>query len=153
MPTDQPDSITPLTEARMLEVAREAGLIITTQAEADMVTLLGRAIEKALGVVERVPAPEAKTALDDSYQTLDQRITTLVNTHHSHLVVGDVEAARKALVEVVDICKQPQPRQLVSVSSIDVEKLIAACVPGGNLCDPQEVADNIRRYCNAWPSS
>lgn len=31
--------------------------------------------------------------------------------------------------------------------------LIAACVPGGNLCDPQEVADNIRRYCNAWPTA
>jgi hypothetical protein len=44
-------------------------------------------------------------------------------------------------------------RQLVSVSSIDVEKLIAACVPGGNVCDPQEVADNIRRYCNAWPTA
>lgn len=45
------------------------------------------------------------------------------------------------------------PRQLVSVSSIDVEKLIAACVPGGDICDPQEVADNIRRYCNAWPTA
>ena len=46
-----------------------------------------------------------------------------------------------------------QPRQLVSVSSIDVEKLIAECVPGGDLCDPQVVADNIRRYCNAWPTA
>ncbi len=53
------------------------------------------------------------------------------------------------------VCASPKRgdgRQLVKVSSIDVEKLIAACVPGGDLCDPQQVADNIRRYCNAWPS-
>jgi hypothetical protein len=42
-------------------------------------------------------------------------------------------------------------RQLVRVSSIDVEKMIAACFPGGSVCDPQQVADEIRRYCNAWP--
>jgi len=45
------------------------------------------------------------------------------------------------------------PRQLVSVSSIDVERLIAECLPGGSVCDPQAVADNIRRYCNAWPGA
>lgn len=36
-------------------------------------------------------------------------------------------------------------------NSIDVEALIAACLPGGQSCDPQQVADDIRRYCNAWP--
>lgn len=47
---------------------------------------------------------------------------------------------------------QPEPqRTLVSVSSIDIEKMIARCVPGGTSCDPQQVADDIRRYCNAWP--
>lgn len=45
------------------------------------------------------------------------------------------------------------PRQLVSVSSIDIEKMLAACVPGGSFCDPQQVADAIRRYCDAWPGS
>lgn len=44
-------------------------------------------------------------------------------------------------------------RQLHSFSSIDCEKLIAATVPGGSACDPQEVADSIRRYLNAWPSA
>lgn len=43
-------------------------------------------------------------------------------------------------------------RQLVSVSSIDVERMIAECVPGGDICDHQHVADAIRRYCDAWPS-
>ena len=33
----------------------------------------------------------------------------------------------------------------------EIEDLIAECIPGGSVCDPQAVADNIRRYCNAWP--
>ena len=44
-------------------------------------------------------------------------------------------------------------RQIVSVSSIDIEKMLAECVPGGSVCDPQEVADNIHRYCKAWIST
>ena len=44
------------------------------------------------------------------------------------------------------------PRQLVSVSSIDIEKMLAACLPGGQSCDPQQAADAIRRYCDAWPA-
>lgn len=49
--------------------------------------------------------------------------------------------------------ERQEVRQLVRVSSAGVEKLIAECVPGGNSCDPQEVADNIRRYFNAWPAA
>lgn len=32
---------------------------------------------------------------------------------------------------------------------IDIEQMLAECLPGGQSCDPQEVADNIRRYCNS----
>ena len=32
---------------------------------------------------------------------------------------------------------------------IDVERLIRECVPGGSICDPQQVADAIRRYFEA----
>jgi hypothetical protein len=39
-----------------------------------------------------------------------------------------------------------------SVSSMDAEHMIAECVPGGSTCDPQQVADAIRRYCSAWPA-
>jgi hypothetical protein len=46
----------------------------------------------------------------------------------------------------------PAMRQLVSVSSIDIERMLAECVPGGDVCDPQQVADAIRRYCDAWPA-
>jgi hypothetical protein len=49
--------------------------------------------------------------------------------------------------------ERQEARHLVSVSSIDIEKMLVECVPGGSMCDPQEVADNIRRYCNAWPSA
>jgi hypothetical protein len=38
----------------------------------------------------------------------------------------------------------------VSISSIDIERMLAECVPGGSSCDPQQVADAIRSYCNAW---
>lgn len=30
--------------------------------------------------------------------------------------------------------------------SIDVEAMLTACVPGGSICDPQQVADAIRAY-------
>ena len=48
---------------------------------------------------------------------------------------------------------QPAPaaRLLHSFSSIDCEALIAAVLPGGSICDPQQVADSIRSYLNAWP--
>jgi hypothetical protein len=31
----------------------------------------------------------------------------------------------------------------------DVERMIETCVPGGDTCDPQAVADAIRTYCEA----
>lgn len=45
----------------------------------------------------------------------------------------------------------PAARLLHSFSSIDCEALIAAVLPGGSICDPQQVADSIRSYLNAWP--
>lgn len=35
--------------------------------------------------------------------------------------------------------------------SIDAEALIRAVLPGGSSCDPQTVADEIRRYLGQWP--
>ena len=49
--------------------------------------------------------------------------------------------------------ERQEARRLVSVSSIDVERMIFECVPGGQSCDPQQVADNIRRFCNAGPAA
>lgn len=45
----------------------------------------------------------------------------------------------------------PAARQLHSSSSIDCEALIAAVLPGGSICDTQQVADSIRSYLNARP--
>lgn len=65
---------------------------------------------------------------------------------HAVRLKSDMRAA------IARLSATPAPtRQLVSVSSIDVEQMIAACVPDGSVCDPQVVADEIRRYCNAWP--
>jgi len=36
--------------------------------------------------------------------------------------------------------------------AVDIERLIADCVPGGDWCDPQAVADAIRAW-NGWHSS
>lgn len=33
-----------------------------------------------------------------------------------------------------------------NAEAVDVESLIASCVPGGSVCDPQAVADNIREW-------
>ncbi len=63
-------------------------------------------------------------------------------------------AAWKAALRQNDApAAQAAPRQLHSFSSIDCEALIAECVPGGSICDPQQVADSIRRYLNAWPGA
>ncbi len=73
--------------------------------------------------------------------------------------VADIDAKLRAL-GVARALTTPQPPQeqeservLHSFSSIDCEALIAACVPGGSVCDPQHVADSIRRYLNAWPAA
>lgn len=42
---------------------------------------------------------------------------------------------------------QPHPP-----SSFDLEAMLAACVPGGDIADPQVIADNIRHWFAAHPS-
>lgn len=42
---------------------------------------------------------------------------------------------------------QPSPP-----SSFDLEAMLAACVPGGDIADPQVIADNIRRWFAVQPS-
>lgn len=44
----------------------------------------------------------------------------------------------------------PQPAEPPIIGSVDVERMLAECIPGGSTCDPQQVADSIRRYLNAW---
>ena len=40
----------------------------------------------------------------------------------------------------------PSAQEEAVRSSIDVEALLEACVPGGSICDPQSVADSIRAW-------
>lgn len=61
-----------------------------------------------------------------------------------------VDRLRGALTRIL-MARQPSAEQLVGVSSINIERMLAECVPGGTSCDPQQVADAIRSYCNAWP--
>jgi len=53
-----------LTEARMLELARQAGFIITTSAEAEVLYQLGRAFEKE--ILEQIAARQARQSGDAS---------------------------------------------------------------------------------------
>ena len=38
-------------------------------------------------------------------------------------------------------------REAQSVHTIDVEKMLSICLPGGHSCDPQHIADAVRAYC------
>lgn len=51
--------------------------------------------------------------------------------------------------EVWKAALSAQPSQ---PSSLDLEAMLAACVPGGSIVDPQVVADNIRHWFSAQPS-
>lgn len=44
------------------------------------------------------------------------------------------------------------PAQASKPSSLDLEAMLATCVPGGSIVDPQVVADNIRHWFAAQPS-
>lgn len=44
------------------------------------------------------------------------------------------------------------PAQPAQPSSLDLEAMLATCVPGGSIVDPQVVADNIRHWFSAQPS-
>ena len=62
---------------------------------------------------------------------------------------------RAEAVQYCDDGEQPTPLYEASTAgtpSVDAEALIAAAVPGGSVCDPQQVADEIRRYLNQWPA-
>ena len=41
----------------------------------------------------------------------------------------------------------------VRASGFDLEAMLAACVPGGSICDPQQIADAIRDYFAAGVSA
>ncbi|ACJ24757.1 hypothetical protein I5W36_16570 [Stenotrophomonas maltophilia] len=45
------------------------------------------------------------------------------------------------------------PAQPSQPSGLDLEAMIATCVPGGSIVDPQVVADNIRHWFAAQPST
>ena len=72
---------------------------------------------------------------DSHRDAVVQRVADFAGFERAHperMKVPDTDAA------------PPQP------APIDVERMLAECVPGGSSCDPQQVADAIRSYCNAW---
>lgn len=120
----------------------------------------------------QIPELLTRIGADVSYQYLDQCLMKADYDHKKGTKItfgtdvklepfkGTVEMGivvwlprDKAATVLAQPDEMPATPQLVSVSSIDVEKMLAECVPGGSSCDPQQVADAIRRYCNAWPPS
>lgn len=55
----------------------------------------------------------------------------------------------ETLRRVVDAALSARP---YPPSSFDLEEMLAACVPGGDMADPQTIADNIRHWFAAQPS-
>lgn len=77
----------------------------------------------------------------------------LYDWRHESILIALDRAALAQRQQAAPSAQAEPVRRLHSFSSIDCEKLIAATVPGGSVCDPQEVADSIRRYLDAWPSA
>lgn len=103
-------------------------------------------MRRRYGLAQRQQVPEAR--MRETLEFIAQHFSSdWPERCQSHVL-----AARHCLTAAPSAQAEPV-RQLHSFSSIDCEKLIAATVPGGSLCDPQEVADSIRRYLDAWPSA
>lgn len=75
------------------------------------------------------------------------------NAEANVIAIGALEIARASLLahrwgvnisgrETKAIVEEPADDDALC----DPEKLIAACVPGGSICDPQQVADAIRAF-------
>ncbi|MDF0506531.1 hypothetical protein POK33_37900 [Burkholderia cenocepacia] len=59
--------------------------------------------------------------------------------------VPELAFSRSQFVDVVrSLLRAPQPAQ--ADAPIDIEAMLCACVPGGDICDPQRVADSIREW-------
>jgi len=41
----------------------------------------------------------------------------------------------------------------MAYTTIDIEEMLSACLPGGSHCDPQVIADAIRQYVSARPQA
>ena len=63
----------------------------------------------------------------------------------------DLPARAAAAIAAIDVMQRAAAINGAAAvaSDIDVERLIRECVPGGSICDPQQVADAIRRYFEA----
>ncbi|HHA2813714.1 TPA: hypothetical protein ACOFCD_000871 [Stenotrophomonas maltophilia] len=71
-----------------------------------------------------------------------------LNAHiHSANGMYSHPVARGAWLAWQHLSAQPHPP-----SSFDLEAMLAACVPGGDIADPQVIADNIRHWFAAQPS-
>lgn len=73
------------------------------------------------------------------------------------LIHADWISALEMYKPKVVIVEQNIPRAALSAqpspaSSFDLEAMLAVCVPGGDIADPQVIADNIRHWFAAQPS-
>jgi len=59
---------------------------------------------------------------------------------------GDNIAVAELAIGSIDAALAASPPLLPPSEPSDIERMIAECIPGGNLCDPQIVADAIRAY-------
>lgn len=141
--TPLPHAVELLTELRRM--IAEGPVVVTWPHREALLSLIDRIAatpaQAAPEAVRRLSSAELEVATEDGRRTW------------ANAIGGDECLDVAKAVEAACWVRYAVPsRQLVSVSSIDVERMIAECVPGGDICDHQHVADAIRRYCDAWPS-
>lgn len=115
---------------------------------------------KIAGILSKEEAPTSAAAAAPAQPQSAALVKLLRREHDSILCQAaadeieglevEVATALAALATQQATTGVPQPRVLHSFSSIDCEKMIAECIPGGSSCDPQVVADAIRRYLDLW---
>lgn len=114
----------------------------TYKARAEERRALRVEIEQALGM-ESKPGDTSDDALKQGLATIAALRAAL-----ARVTAERDEEARHAneLQQLVFAVASERDDARMVANNIDAESLIAACIPGGSICDPQQVADAIREY-------
>lgn len=94
---------------------------------------------------DHVAAPDGGAEYD-FYVAEDGDVFHVMNVTDNGLFVRWYRDDDRDWMDHADFAKARPIRTHSNAKAVDVESLIASCVPGGSVCDPQAVADNIREW-------
>ena len=119
------------------------------------------ASQKAIALIDAVlnvaPERDISAALDDASSQQDEREAFNPNIEDPAFLAAWPEIQKAGydygwLGIGLAAWRSAQQAQADAGVGTAVEDMIAACVPGGSICDPQVVADAIRGYFSAQPA-